>query len=876
MDISLRGLPYSARGFLLLQTGLAAISLFFIFFEALYLSPQQQRIALNRVNSEIATQLQLISPLTQKKISRLLTANSALNTVDRVEIIWQDQQWQFNHARNSTQQTDAQSKAHKQITFNAPIYALDGQTISGQLIVSTQIQYRFNYLLGHSVALLAILISVFFTLYSFRVTKETGVRETKNKKTTFNQQLKEITSETKNNNDIEKTELFLAKKTAQEASRIKSTIIANTSHELLTPLNSIVGFSNILLDKKMSDEQKSNLLTRINDNALHLSALVNDLLDFSIRSNRILPLNYQSTDIHALLLSISNSMAYEAQSKNLAFITDFDDLFGYEIHTDPLRLRQLISNLAINAIRYTNNGHVKISARFDKEKNKDNSSKDKKTLLLCVEDTGVGIAKDQQDKVFSSFFSTGSSTKSDNNPGLGLGLGLSIVATISQRMGATIDFESELGLGTCFNVSVPIKQYKTLTVANKPLTNHLTLIDGQYPPALSTLEKRLKQYTKVVRSNDAGQKENIDLIIFNASKEEVDALNSNNDESKKAYEKRIQAYIALEKPLIITAPIGLSISNQQLLNNSNIRIINGPFAIQSLINTNKLLDNNATDANHRNEESYATPQLKTLVVDDNISNVELLSFLLTNMHCDVDSATNGKDALALINEHNYDWLFIDIRMQPMDGIELVKAIRQLDSYQSAPIIACTAHTSDEEFRVLIDAGFDKVTHKPIMEQQIKALKGLLFESMNGQASSTEQASLSVFNIDQAIRKTDGNIKNARRIFELFLNEIEQAITVKNQVADDKLENIIDFVHKLHGAAAMTGTTALKNQLNQCETVLKNLPISSNPTSSSATSLSDTTDSAIKKELEDVYQQIGLVLEWYKNNHMNNIFETGDN
>ncbi|MGB1191335.1 MAG: hypothetical protein ACPG3T_00270, partial [Pseudomonadales bacterium] len=161
MDISLRGLPYSARGFLLLQTGLAAISLFFILFEALYLSPQKQRITLDRVNSELATQLQLISPLTQKKISRLLTANSTLSSIDRVEIIWQDQQWQFNHARNPTQQTDAQSEAHKQITFNAPIYALDGQTISGELIVSTQIQYRFNYLLGHSVALLAILISVF-------------------------------------------------------------------------------------------------------------------------------------------------------------------------------------------------------------------------------------------------------------------------------------------------------------------------------------------------------------------------------------------------------------------------------------------------------------------------------------------------------------------------------------------------------------------------------------------------------------------------------------------------------------------------------------------------------------------------------------------
>ncbi|MGB1192420.1 MAG: Hpt domain-containing response regulator, partial [Pseudomonadales bacterium] len=252
-----------------------------------------------------------------------------------------------------------------------------------------------------------------------------------------------------------------------------------------------------------------------------------------------------------------------------------------------------------------------------------------------------------------------------------------------------------------------------------------------------------------------------------------------------------------------------------------------------------------------------------------------LSFLLTNMRCDVDSATNGKDALALINEHNYDWLFIDIRMQPMDGIELVTAIRQLDSYQSAPIIACTAHTSDEEFRLLIDAGFDKVTHKPIMEQQIKALKDSLFGPANDQSNSTEQASLCVFNIDQAISKTDGNIKNARRIFELFFNEIEQAITVKNKVADDHLENIIDFIHRLHGAAAMTGTSALKNQLNQCETILKNLSTPSNPTNNPATRLSDTTDSTIKKELEDVYQQIGLVLEWYKNNDMNDIFETSD-
>lgn len=885
MDLKLQGLPFSARIFLSLQTLLVILCLFFVFFEAFYLSPQKQLIQLNRSSHNLATQLQLISPLTQTKISHLLTATSAYgesgSAINHVKINWQGEQWQFNQIQTA----NAKKQSPSSITSSQTIYSLDGIKPLGKLTVSAKKQYRFNYFLAYSIALITIVISICSSLSFYLIIKKENEKLNRGiKKTASNEQQEQALA----NNESEKAELFLAKKSALEASRVKSTIIANTSHELLTPLNSIVGFSKILLDKKINTEQQDNFLQRINDNALHLSALVNDLLDFSIRSNRMLSLNYLETDIHALLMSITNTMAYEAQSKNLSFIADFDALYGYKIHTDPLRLRQLISNLAINAIRYTNSGHVKITAHFETEtanlKSESHRQNNKKILLLSIEDTGIGIAHDQQKNIFSSFVnssnigSTSSINKADRNPGLGLGLGLSIVATILQRMGATIDIKSELGSGSRFEIKVPIKQYEANGIDGKPAAFEHILLSGDYPPALDTLEERFQKVSrKVTRNGDTNRElqpqtpsnNDFDFIVFNAAKNTIDELN--NDDTKS-----INTLINLNKPLYITAPIGLTIHNKAMLNNNNIRIINGPFAIQSLLTSKAQKTNNAPLAlNNYTVEGIRSPRRKTLVVDDNLSNIELLSLMLSQFQCDVDSASNGEDALSLLDKHDYDWLFIDIRMQPMDGIALVKAIRQLKRYQSTPIIACTAHTSDEEFRILIESGFDKVTYKPIMEQQITALKDVIFESKltNNDAAITLEAP--IFDIQHAIDKTAGNPTTALRIFNLLVAELKQAMTDKKTLMSEHQDIVIDYIHRLHGAAAMTGTTALKNQLNECETLLKNsasIEHISNPLDAT-----ENTEKAINDALEAVYDQIELVLEWQsnnkKNNRMDSVFKT---
>lgn len=701
--------------------------------------------------------------------------------------------------------------------------------------------------------------------------------------------------------ETENSELSLAKQSAMEASRVKSQIIANTGHELLTPLNSIAGFSKILLDKKMDVSQQINFLQRINDNALHLSALVNDLLDFSIRSDLALQLDYHTVDIHNLLLSIANIMAYEAQSKGLILLTNFDTLLGFQIKTDPLRLRQVISNLTINAIRYTDQGHIEITAKLIEDIHGD------KQLLLQIEDTGIGIAKEQQEDIFSTFVSHPSATvHAKAGPGLGLGLGLSIVATILNRLGAKLNLQSEIQQGSCFKITVPIKE-STQTKATVDINgiNNIIIL-GDYLPAVNNLQQRLNAFnenlhieTQLIENNEhklakhlQNQNASNSIAIALINKQQVDRLNRCEGT---LYDSLINSAL----PKILQAPMGLSIDcgnlNSSLADHASSQIINGPFTIESLFNSP--LNNVTALDNIEKVDSQPLNNLgnsllknkKTLVVDDNASNAELLSLLLNNFECEVNSASNGEDALALVDKQHYDWLFLDIRMQPMDGISLIKNIRRRKSYQATPIIACTAHTSNEEFRKLLDAGFNKVTYKPVESEQLANLGELFFANNNEykeafippamdqhldkNAQAHSGKSSRTFDIETAVRKTAGNTKHARGIFIMLMDELKPAAALSKSLMDkfvndgentDKYyQQIIDHIHKLHGSASMTGANALQRQLNQCESFLKSRPVNCLDAKLSAD---------IDSQLGKVNQKITSLQHWYDDNDMDIIFE----
>ena len=995
MIAGLRGLPITIRDALVVQVLLLIVCLFLLCFDTFYLFPKKQAAELDQFKNELLSQLPLITPLKQSKITQLLSTSTANNKIDWLCIQWQGQTWQYSNtqtgillAQFSCNNTDTDTDTNQEtlsssgwLNTQANIYALDrnsassSDTVLGSITLAKQPANRIDHLFAYLVALLTLCTSIVFTLSIYRrLNKEskyisqrlkhlanndsetllnhldtTDGKALRNKENTLaayndatgNPQAFIFLSELDNSisqleqyesqslfghaenkatqqqlleqqlgkREIENSELSLAKQSAMEASRVKSKIIANTGHELLTPLNSIVGFSKILLDKKMDTGQQINFLQRINDNALHLSALVNDLLDFSVRSDLALQLDYQTVDIHSLLLSIANIMTYEAQSKGLILLTNFDTLLGCQIKTDPLRLRQVISNLSINAIRYTEQGHIKITAKLIEDIHGD------KQLLLQIEDTGIGIAKEQQEDIFSTFVSHPSETvHTKAGPGLGLGLGLSIVATILNRLGAKLDLQSEIQQGSCFKITVPIKESsQTEPKININGINHIIIL-GDYLPAVTNLEQRLNAFNKnlhietfstatsPIENNSTSIAEHLEnkttsnaLVIALINKQQVDEINRNEG---MLYNSLINNPIAK----ILQAPMGLSINcdklNGSLADNASCQIINGPFTIESLfklsLNSANKLDLSENSQPINNSDKRLLKNKKTLVVDDNASNAELLSLLLTSFECRVDLASNGEDALVLVDQQQYDWLFLDIRMQPMDGISLIKNIRRRKSYQATPIIACTAHTSHEEFRKLADAGFNKVTYKPVKSEQLANLGELFFANNNSgtneatnstimdqsleiRANADSKKSGRTFDIETAIRKTAGNTKHARVIFIMLMDELKPAAALSKTLMDtlvnggeSRAENsdkyyqqLIDHIHKLHGSAAMTGANALQQQLNQCESFLKSQPVNF----FDAQSIAD-----IDFQLEEVNQKIKSLQQWYDDNDMDIIFE----
>lgn len=533
---------------------------------------------------------------------------------------------------------------------------------------------------------------------------------------------KEVTQQQK----IEQQELQLARKSAIHSSRLKNTIIANTSHELLTPLNSIAGFTELLLQQAIAPQQEKHYLKLIHDNALYVSSLVNDLVLFADNLNSKILLQYKTVQIEQLMASIGHTLADEANKKGLKFIVDTSTVRGKQVSTDPTRLRQIVNNLGINAIRYTEQGSISLKALLENQQ-----------LIITVSDTGKGIPADQQKRIFNAFAS-GNQTVSDNSPGLGLGLGLSIVRNLCSRMGAQIKLQSELGSGTSVSIIFPARD------------------------------------------------------------------------------------------------------------------------------TEQVLKTCSQDSAKFISDNTITAQTKILVVDDNRANTLLLKNLLRHIspaETTIDTASNGEQALQLVDKTLYNWLFLDLRMHPMNGTTLLHKIRRRRNYLSAKstAIACTAHTSDEEYQQLIAAGFDLVIHKPLSLDVLNRL----FQPNNTTTcnvaapipDNAPHTDNEFFDPFIAVNKANGNIDIAREIFEQFVEETKLCINNK-QLHNTEVSALIDSIHYLNGAAAIAAVPILKAHFEEIEAALK---------------ISAALTSDIKQQIEALEKLLFAFVSWCEQQSMEDLF-----
>ena len=629
--------------------------------------------------------------------------------------------------------------------------------------------------------------------------------------------------------EIQNIELDLARKEALEASRIKSEFLANMSHEIRTPLNGIIGFTNLLLKSDISLTQRDYLDT-IQKSSESLLAIINDILDFSkIEAGKLVldqvPLNFQ--DVVEDVLTMLAPMAYE---KHLEQVSLFYSDVPTGIIGDPLRLKQILTNLVNNAIKFTDHGEVVVRVMLDDLK--DNNA----TIKVTVSDTGIGLTKDQERALFSAFRQADTTTARRFG---GTGLGLVISKHLVEQMRGEIGLESEPGQGSTFWFTFRAEVHN-LEFPDTPLIInqrcHVAIYDSNATVRANLKNTLQKRKVEVSEYSDIGA---LAALLNNENESPPQAIVIGINAQHPLYAETVNLVKANHNriPLVIHANPSDQSVLADLLDGQVLPLINKPLSQQKVYDVlGSLIECDAFVSLRENQElAFRQPELienrplRVIAVDDNAANLKLLSALLEDLGVKVTACDSGIKALQHIEQREFDLVLMDIQMPVMDGVEAARRIRMMEKGEKrTPIIAVTAHALASEKHNLLNSGMDDYVTKPINEQQlihiIHKWTGVNlnapqhYDDDEGQAAWQDDVA-----VDMAlgIKLANGKQDLAEEMLEMLLASLQKdKPQILNLQARDNFEELLEVVHKLHGATRYTGVPGLQKCSLALEEALK--------------------------------------------------------
>ncbi|MGS0752316.1 two-component sensor histidine kinase BarA [Shewanella sp. 0m-9] len=612
--------------------------------------------------------------------------------------------------------------------------------------------------------------------------------------------------------EIQNVELDMAKKRAQEASRIKSEFLANMSHELRTPLNGVIGFAKQLLKTPLHSSQQDYIRT-IERSATNLLGIINDILDFSKLEAGKMVLENIPFSLRETLEETVTMLSSTAREKELELVIDVDARIPEDVTGDAMRFSQVITNLVGNAIKFTDKGSVQLKLQLEE-------IKDQKVHLRCeVIDTGIGIDEQQQSSLFQAF---GQADSSISRRFGGTGLGLVITKRLVNRMGGQIGCYSEVKQGSTFWFSLP------LNISQYPIndTLPLTTLEGKSillfePSNLSrhAIERMLQRWgLKVSIAKNIKQLEFITTQsnhvfdfgllscravaatgqpaeVLKLAKSKIDYLLLVSDcAEQEAVFSQMRSYIDKQ----LSMPVGERLLSSSLLGQHS-----------SLMNETLLPIGPAlTPAKREN--------LSVLAVDDNPANLKLIDTLLKELVTQVQVADNGELAVKLAKERSYDLIFMDIQMPGTDGITATKQIRHSSSNRNTPIIAVTAHAIAEERERISSSGMDGYLPKPIDEA---ALKGVITRwKTKPKFTHFDQRTL---NWDLCLTQANNKPDLALDMLKMLLKSLPETIEqIEGALSSSDNDKMLACIHKLHGACCYCGVPTTQNLCREIESGLK--------------------------------------------------------
>lgn len=494
------------------------------------------------------------------------------------------------------------------------------------------------------------------------------------------------------------------KERAEEANRAKSVFVSNVSHEIRTPMNAIVGMTEVLMRGKQTPQNMAYLMN-IKNSGNALLNIINDILDFSKIESGKMELVEDVYDIGSMLNDLGMIFLNRVDYKDIELLFDIDENLPSELYGDALRIRQVILNLVNNAIKFTNDGFVRLTMKMDYV------TEDSTDIYISVEDSGCGIRKEDMDKLFTSFQQV---DEKKNHNKEGSGLGLSISKQLVELLGGSLQVESTYGVGSKFSFTItqkiPASARKAAQLQQVNGKNAKVYAIGCFfqndmmTQNVASLSERYQQ--KFVPMREWIQGATVDFMLtdmnsYYANTDIFEAINCYKElcilKNPLSENEMIDGAIMMNKPLY-------SFNFCQLLNQGTEAAM---FKTKSYM-------------------KFTAPNANILLVDDNAVNLRTAEALLEPLQMNIDVSISGRRALQMIRRKKYDLILMDHKMPEMDGTEVTRKIRESEGeyYQNVPIIALTASMTSEAKILFKKCGMNDYVAKPI---DVKALYGKMKE-----------------------------------------------------------------------------------------------------------------------------------------------------